>query len=62
MYKQKFIFIISIDEFLFIISFVSIKLYNKSNIIQHNSLVCFTRYFKRIKFIFEKESDDLIKN
>lgn len=39
------------DEFLFIIFFISIKLYNKSNIFCYNPLMFYYRFIKFINLI-----------
>lgn len=58
-YKQKFTNPNDTDEYLFVFSFVPIRLYDGNDIIWQNPRPSSTMYCRPIKFIFSKESTDL---
>lgn len=58
-YKQKFENTDATDEFLFVFSFVPIRLYDGQNIIWQNPRPSSTLYCRPIKFIFSKETNEL---
>lgn len=57
-YKQKFENSEDTDEFLFVFSFVPLKLHDGSKIIWQNPRPSSTMYCRPIKFIFAKETND----
>lgn len=57
-YKQKFEDVTATDEFLFVFSFVPLRLYNGHHIIWQNPRPSSTLYCRPIKFIFSKETTE----
>lgn len=60
-YKQKFSSNESDDEYLFLISFVPIKITNGTCSVWENPCCSSTRYCRPLKFLFAKESTQLIQ-